>query len=524
MYSCTSFPGRTSRMLMLVPYGFLIALAVAMKQPVLPIHAENWPQWRGPTNNGISLESKLPVRWNRTHNVAWRVALPGRAGSTPVVWNGQIFLTSAEDDKLVVMSFDHTGKELWKRVVSSGNRDVVVRTYEGNSASPSPVTDGQHVWVFFATGDLACYDIHGKNLWHMNLQEHYGDFDIQFGLASSPLLHENQLFLQIIHGPMRSPGEPGFVVALNALTGKEIWKTARTTNAHFECKHSYASPILYQDSDRKYLLTHGSDFVIAHRLIDGKELWRHGGLNPSGSTSNQPKVAIAKRFDINNDGTISRKEIPEGPKLKLFDRLAKLYGINPDSSYTVSELSEAFRSSRRSERSAQPSLPEGYHRTLRFVASPVTIPGLIIVPSAKNGPVLALHPQLSQNPTTVHPSEIWKMPRGTPDVPSPLIHDGLVYLCSENGVLSCIDAKTGQTLYKERFHTQRHRASPIYGDGNIYLTGRDGLVTVVKAGRHFERVAQNPLEEPITASPIVSDGTLYLRSFEALWAIKKGEL
>ena len=119
MYSRTSCPDSTSRILMLFPSGFLIALVLVVAQPVLPIHAENWPQWRGPTNNGISLESKLPVHWNRKHNVAWRVALPGRAGSTPVVWNGQLFLTSAEDDKLVVMSFDHAGKELWKRVVSS---------------------------------------------------------------------------------------------------------------------------------------------------------------------------------------------------------------------------------------------------------------------------------------------------------------------------------------------------------------------------------------------------------------------
>jgi outer membrane protein assembly factor BamB len=117
---------------------------------------------------------------------------------------------------------------------------------------------------------------------------------------------------------------------------------------------------------------------------------------------------------------------------------------------------------------------------------------------------------------------IWKYSR-TPDVPSPLIHDGLVYLCMENGQLHVLDAKTGEEQYAVRTHSVRHRASPVYADGKVYLTARDGKVTVVKAGREFEMLAQNDIGEDVASSPVFVDGTLYLRSFDALWAIRNQE-
>ena len=123
-----------------------------------------------------------------------------------------------------------------------------------------------------------------------------------------------------------------------------------------------------------------------------------------------------------------------------------------------------------------------YDFSLRFVASPVAAPDLIVVPTAKNGPVVAVKPDANGMIAAGSPFEQWRMPHDTPDVPSPLIHDGLVYLCSERGVLSCLDAKTGKPLYQQRLHSARYRAFPVYADGKIYCTARDGTVTVVKAG------------------------------------------
>ena len=123
---------------------------------------------------------------------------------------------------------------------------------------------------------------------------------------------------------------------------------------------------------------------------------------------------------------------------------------------------------------------------------------------------------LTDNKKALH----WVMPKNTPDVPSPLIHGGLVYLCRENGNLICLDQKTGEELYEERTNPQRHRASPVYAGGNIYLSARDGQVTVVKAGREFEIVSKNKIREQLSASPVIANGTIYLRSFDALWAIR----
>lgn len=419
----------------------LLAIGMLGTALVLPPRAwaENWPQWRGPQNDGVSSETGLPVRWSKTENVAWRLPLPGPAGATPVIWNDQIFLTSSKaGGELVLISADTKGKQLWEARVSGGDREV--RGDEGNSASPSPATDGQHVWAFLANGVLGCYDFEGREVWKFNLQDRYGPFAIQFGMTSTPVLDGDRLYMQLLHS------KAALVLALDKNTGKEIWRQNRPSDARAECEHSYASPVLYRDGKQEFLLTHGADYVVAHRLSDGKEIWRCGGLNPKGR----------------------------------------------------------------------------YNETLRFVASPCVSPGLIVVPSAKNGPVLGLRPDAQGDISNSEESHLWTRDDNTPDVPSPLVYDGLVYLCRENGVLICMDAKTGRELYQERAYSDRYRASPVYGDGKIYLTARKGIVTVVKAGRKFEILAQNDLGEPISASPAISNGRIYFRTFDALYAIEGG--
>ena len=406
--------------------------------------AENWPQWRGAKLDGISGEKHLPVKWSKTENVAWRLALPGPAGATPAVWGERIFLTSVTPEgQLVAMCVSTAGKELWRKTIAEGNKDV--RGDEGNSASPSPVTDGEHVWVLMGNGQLACFTVDGQEVWKFNLQERYGKLNIAFGLTASPLLDGGRLYLQLIHGEGNPATREACVVALDKLTGKELWKRDRDSDAKAECEHSYASPVLYRDGKVEYLLTHGADFVIAHSLEDGRELWRCGELNPKSN----------------------------------------------------------------------------YNPTLRFVASPVAVPGLIVVPSAKNGPVFGVKPDAKGDITAVAEAFAWKRPLNTPDVPSPLVHEGLVYLCRENGNLIVMDAKTGEQIYEKRTVADRHRASPVYADGKIYLTARKGIVTVVKAGREFEILASNELGESISASPAISNGRIYIRSFDALYAIGK---
>lgn len=239
-----------------------------------PAAAENWPSWRGPDNQGISSEKNVPVEWSQEQNVLWRLPMPGAAGATPVVWNDHIFLTSVAGEDLVLMCVGTDGVEKWRRKLGSGNRDV--RGDEGNSAAPSPSTDGKHVWAFFSNGSLGCFDFEGNEIWQIDVQKRYGEFDIQFGLTSTPVLHADKLYLQLIH----SGGAK--VVALDKATGKEVWAVPRPSDARMECEHSYASPIVYDGPEAQFLLTHGADYSIAYDLETGKELWRVGDLHPPG--------------------------------------------------------------------------------------------------------------------------------------------------------------------------------------------------------------------------------------------------
>lgn len=252
------------------------------------LRAEDWPQWRGPQGSGISSEKSLPKSWDATKNVAWRRELPGPGGATPVIWKDRLFVTSAAGDDLLLLCFNaKSGEPVWQKKVASGNKNA--RVDEGNSASPSPTTDGKHVWVFYSTGLLACYDFDGNEIWRVDCNERFGKIDIQFGLTSTPVLDGDALYLQLLHGPMmRGNNErTGKVIKLDKSTGKTLWVYDRNTNADFECKHSYASPLIANDGKRRMLIVHGADCTTAHDLASGQELWRLDELN--GPTKINPK-------------------------------------------------------------------------------------------------------------------------------------------------------------------------------------------------------------------------------------------
>ncbi len=407
---------------------------------------DNWPQWRGVELDSISPERTALSKLDKDAISTWQVPLPGPAGSSPIVWGDRIFVNSTagtEDGaNMFLLCIGTDGKIQWKKQlagVSENSRD------SANSASPSPCTDGKHVWNMMGNGILKCFTVEGENVWEKDLQQAYGKFDIQFGMTSSPILDNGRLYLALMHGDMRSMTETsvGHVVALDAQTGKEIWYHKRLTDGVSENTHSYASPTIYRDSEREYLITHGGDYVIGHSLKDGSELWRCGGINLKG---------------------------------------------------------------------------QSYNPYLRFVASPTCVEGMIVVPTAKRGPVLALKPDLQGDVTNQPQAFHWRLDRGTPDVASPLIYDGLVYLAGERGILSCVDGKTGEVLYEERVLPGKHRSTPVAVDGKILLACRDGKILVVKAGRKFELISETNLEQETTASPAIANGRVYIRTFDALWS------
>lgn len=417
----------------------LLLPTLALLLIAAPIHADDWPNWRGPDNDGICKEAKAPTTWGEDKNIAWKLPMPGRGGATPIVWKDKIFVTSGEGNDQVLLCISTGGKVLWKKVVGSGGRPTI-KGDEANEASASPSTDGKHVYAFVGTGHVGCYDFEGKEIWKVNVQDKYGKFKIQHGLHTTPLLHEDKLYLSLIHN------NGHWVVALDKASGKEVWAVKRPSQAVGESREAYSSPVLWNDGKEPCVVILGADLSTGHRLSDGKEIWRLDDLNSKRDTA------------------------------------------------------------------------------LRIIASPVASRDLLVVPTAREGLIVGVKPGANGLIKANSPFEQWRKTKGAPDVPSPLIHDGIVYLMqAKSGVFDCWDAKSGKEHYSVRLEVDRYRASPTYAAGNVYVASRNGTFTVIKAGPKFQQVARNNLNDAFTASPAFSNGRLYLRGFANLYAIEEGK-
>jgi len=248
----------------------------------LTLGASDWPNWRGPSRNGVSDETNLPVHWSRTENVAWTLAMPSFSGSTPVIWGNRIFLNVADDlhsrepITLHLWSVNRdTGAILWQRPLGGGNH----QERKQNMSSPSPVTDGSRVWVMTGTGILKAFDFAGTEIWTRDIQKDYGRFGLNWGYGSSPLLHGDSLYVQVLHG-MRTD-DPSYLLRIDKATGRTVWRVERPTNARMESPDAYTTPALLQYGGRTEIVLTGGDVVTGHDPASGKELWRAGGLNPT---------------------------------------------------------------------------------------------------------------------------------------------------------------------------------------------------------------------------------------------------
>jgi outer membrane protein assembly factor BamB len=397
--------------------------------------AENWPHWRGPAHNGVSGETNLPVKWSKAEGVTWRLALPEWSGSTAIVWGERIFLNVAEGQDLFLWAIDRTkGEPLWKRHLSGGNH----RERKQNMSSPSPVTDGSRVWVMTGTGILKAFDMAGKELWTRDIPKDYGPFGLNWGYASSPLLHGDSLYVQVLHG--MKTDDPSYLLRIDKASGKTLWRVERPTKAIRESPDSYTTPALVVHKEGTEIVITGGDAVTGHDPATGKELWRSDGLNPT----NNPAY--------------------------------------------------------------------------RIVASPIFYNGIVYAPTRER-PLLALRPGGRGDVTETH--RVWSFDSG-PDVPTPVTDGTHFYIVRDNGVMFCLDARTGKVVYgPERLRPGTYSGSQVLADGKIYVTNEDGVTMVVKAGPTFEILAENELGEYTLSSPAISDGQLLIRTESALYAIGK---
>ncbi|MFM1942729.1 MAG: hypothetical protein RI897_1711 [Verrucomicrobiota bacterium] len=261
---------------------WVAGLAIAMSWG----QGANWPQWRGPEFNGSTSEAGLPESFSRTEQVVWNVELPGSSAATPAVWGDRVFLNSADEDEGLVLGLCldvKTGAELWRVKLETGTH----RDNRSNYASPSPITDGKHVWFYTSTGELVALDVEGQEVWRRNIQKDYGEFAFQWTYASSPLLYGDRLYVQVlqrdvpVNGRGRADGpNDSYILCLEPLTGKEIWRHVRPSKGVAEAREAYSTPLPVVEGGRSEFIIVGGDCITGHDLASGEELWRWGTWNP----------------------------------------------------------------------------------------------------------------------------------------------------------------------------------------------------------------------------------------------------
>ncbi len=418
--------------------SWAVGLLLVMGQnAVAPTDA--WPQWRGPTADSVAPGKDLPTKWSPTENVAWKTALPGWGTSTPIIWKDAVFVTTQVDDrKLLLLRINaSTGKIVWERQVGEGQPrrkgPVGVNRFhdEHNMASPSPVTDGEHVWAHFGNGDLACYDFDGKQVWAKSMTKEYGVYSIWWGHANSPVLYGDLL----ISGCCQAPegGGKSYVVALDKRTGKEKWFTLRDYAAKKEPADSYTTPLIFKNQGRTEILLFGANVLDGYDPETGKRLWQ--------------------------SHPFSGNRVISGPTLA------------GDTVYAIQGM---------------------------------------------KGPVFAVKAG-GQGDTTAT-SVKWQVAGANPDAACPVVANGLVFLANNGGIASCLDAQTGQEVWKERLG-DGFRATPLVSNGKIYFFAKEGKVTIVEAAREFKVVSRTDLEEELMASPAAAHGSLFLRTRGHLYRI-----
>ena len=395
---------------------------------------DNWPHWRGPTNNGVSVEKGLPIEWSEERNVVWKLALPGGSSATPVVWGNKIFLLAQESKQISMLCISTAGKTLWTAKVSDAKGKA---NGEKTLASPSPSTDGNRVYAMTGTGEVISLDLEGKEVWRFNAQERYGKFRLGFGFHSTPLLHAGRIYLQLIH----SGG--AWVVAIDATDGKEIWKIERKSDGVAECEHAYTSPCIWTSGSDHQLITHGNDYAIGHRLSDGKELWRVAELNP------KDRYNRTLRFVSSPVATAGLIIIPSA-------KGRGVVGLKPEAKGLImpGNKAEQWRLTR--------GTPD--------VVSPL-IYGEEVYLNRENGSITCLDSKTGEQ----HYSE---RAHAQTYRASPVAADGKVYVTARDGTVSVIRAGSKfEVLFKNKINDQL-TASPVLSNGRIYLRGFKSLYAI----------------------------------------------
>jgi len=387
--------------------------------------AQDWPQFRGPDGQGHSSERDVPIRWSETQNIAWKVPVPGRGWSSPVVVDGRVWLTTAiasgRESSLRLMSFDASSGRTTLDVEVFRLRNSALLNQKNSHASPTPIVEGDRVYVHFGAEGTAAVSTTGEVIWKVRLQ-----YESQHGNGGSPVLAGDLLILNC------DGFDEAFVVALDKRTGKTRWRTFRPE----PWSQAYSTPLVIRVADRDLVISVGAFHAMAYDPQNGKEAWRV-------------------------------------------------------------------------------DYPEGFSNVPR----PVYGAGLVFITTGFQQPsILAVRPDGKGNVTRSHVA--WTLSRGAPLTPSPLLVGDDLYIVTDTGIASNVDARTGAVRWQHRL-SGPVSASPVSVDGRIYFLDEEGKTTVVMPGPTFEAVAVNALDGATLASIAVASQSFFIRTATHLYRISE---
>lgn len=410
------------RVLISLTMAMVIALGSGIESKSLAEPSSDWPQFRGPGGQGHSDERGLPLNWNETTNIRWKVAIPGKGWSSPVVQGDRIWLTTATEEgkSLRVISVDRNSGAILQNVEVFRLKSAKLANPKNSFASPTPVVEGDYVYVHFGAFGTACIKQSGEIVWKTRLEYDNG----QHGTGGSPVLYDDLLIVNCDGNYVQ------YVVALDKRTGKVRWKKFRVGY------QAYTTPLIVKLPGGDQVISPGAFNAFAYEPRSGKELWK---VNYGEGFSNVPR--------------------------------------------------------------------------------PVTGDGLVFICTGFQQPSL-LAVRLDGRGDVTKSKVVWKLDRGVPLTPSPLLVGNELYLITDNGIATCVDAKTGNVYWRARIGGN-HSASPIYADGRIYFLSEEGESVVLAPGQQLKHLATNQIDGRILASMAVASGSIFIRSETHLYRIGK---
>jgi outer membrane protein assembly factor BamB len=447
-----------------------------------------WSRFRGPNGSGVADTGTLPAEIGPDRNVIWKTELlPGH--SSPILSAERIFLTAFEGELLFTYGLDRdTGEVLWR---SQAPRAREERIDPRNSpASPSPVTDGDNVYVFFADFGLLSYDLEGNERWRHEL----GPFNNIYGMGASPILVDDKVIL------VCDQSTDSYVLALAKRDGSVVWKTDRP-----EASSGHSTPILWEpEGEPAQLLVPGSFLLTAYSIDTGEKIWWVGGLsfemkstpvihndlifvNGYGSPINQPGNHVEMppfeealvQYDDDGDGHLSRDEVAGTQAASWYDFIDR----HQDGLMNLADWDY-------------------------FLAALSSTNGMLAIRLGGQGDM-------------TDESVVWTYHRAVPQLPSPLIYRDVLYMVNDGGIVTSFDAMTGEVLDQGRLQgaVDSYYASPVAADGKIYFLSELGMQAVVEPGGALEVVAVNDFDDLAYATPAIADGRIYLRTRGALYCL-----